>query len=158
MNTTTPFLKPFLKMSVMHLFVPRVVAIILVILGVMILIQRAQACKKNGKPFINFKGYRFFEPGYDKVKFWGSVILFVLYIASLPIIHFVPAGILFVTLYNILYTNCINLQKIFKQKNAHDYGLPMVNVKDLIISVIIGVIMSVFLWVLFYKLFNITLP
>jgi len=155
---TTPFLKPYLKMSVMHLFVPKAVAIILAILAVVLLIQRAKACKKNGKPFINFKGYRFFQPGYDKVKFWGSVILFVLYIAVLPVIHFVPAGILFVTLYNILYTNCINLQKIFGQKDAHDYDLPMVNVKDLIISVVVGVVMSVFLWVLFYKLFNITLP
>ena len=42
-NTTpaTPFLKPYLKMSVMHLFVPRVVAIILVILGIVLALQRA---------------------------------------------------------------------------------------------------------------------
>ena len=155
---TTPFLKPYLKMSVMHLFVPKAVAIILAILGVALIIQRMKECKKKGKPFFNFKGYRFFDPSYDKVKFWGSVILFVLYVASLPVIHFVPAGIIFVTLYNILYTNCINLQKIFKQKNAHDYDLPMVNVKDLIISVVIGVVVSVFLWALFFKVFNITLP
>ena len=155
---STPFLKPFLKMSVMHQFMPKAVAIILVILGIALIFQRAKECKKKGKPFINFKGYRFFEPGYDKVKFWGSVILFVLYIALLPVIHFVPAGIIFVTLYNILYTNCINLQKIFRQKEAHDYDLPMVNTKDLIISVVIGVVFSVFLWVLFYKILNITLP
>ena len=145
-------------MSVMHQFMPKAVAIILVILGIALIFQRAKECKKKGKPFINFKGYRFFEPGYDKVKFWGSVILFVLYIALLPVIHFVPAGIIFVTLYNILYTNCINLQKIFRQKEAHDYDLPMVNTKDLIISVVIGVVFSVFLWVLFYKILNITLP
>ena len=43
MNTTpaTPFLKPYLKMSVMHQFVPRVVAIILLILGIMLALQRA---------------------------------------------------------------------------------------------------------------------
>ena len=150
--------KEALKMKNMHTFFPKAVGVICVILLIAILIQRALRCKREGTPFINFKNYHFFKPGYDKVKFWGSVILFVLYIALLPVIHFVPAGIIFVTLYNILYTNCINLQKIFGQKNAHGYDMPMVNVKDLVISVVIGVIFSVFLWVLFFKVFNITLP
>ena len=36
--------------------------------------------------------------------------------------------------------------------------MPMVNVKDLLISLAIAVIFSVGLWLLFFKVFNITLP
>ena len=142
----------------MHLFFPSVIGIICGILLVVILIQRAIRCKKEGKPFINFKNYHFFTPGYDKVKLWGSLILFILYIYLLPIIHFVPAGILFVTLFNVLFTNCINLEKIFGQKNAAGYESAMVNWKDLIISVAVAVVFAVGLWLLFFKVFNITLP
>ena len=99
-----------------------------------------------------------FTPGYDRVKLWGSLILFALYIFLLPKIHFIAAGIIFVTLFNILYTNCINLEKLFGQKNSTGYAMPMVNVKDLLISVAIAVIFSVGLWLLFFKVFNITLP
>ena len=151
-------LKEWLKMKRMHLFFPTVIAIICGILIVVVLIQRAIRCKKEGTPFINFKGYHFFVPGYDKVKFWGSLILFILYIYLLPKIHFVAAGIIFITLFNVLFTNCINLEKLFGQKNHPAYNNPMVNAKDLAISVIVSVIFSVGLWLLFFKGFNITLP
>ena len=151
-------LKEWLKMKRMHLFFPTVIAIICAILFVVVLIQRAIRCKKEGKPFINFKDYHFFIPGYDKVKFWGALILFALYLFFLPKIHFVAAGIIFITLFNILFTNCINLEKIFGQKNHPAYEMPMVNAKDLVISVLVAVIFSVGLWLLFYKGFNITLP
>ena len=151
-------LKEWLKMKRMHLFFPTVIAVICAILFVVVLIQRAIRCKKEGKPFINFKDYHFFIPGYDKVKFWGALILFALYLFFLPKIHFVAAGIIFITLFNILFTNCINLEKIFGQKNHPAYEMPMVNAKDLVISVLVAVIFSVGLWLLFYKGFNITLP
>ena len=151
-------LKEWLKMKNMHLFFPKVMAIICGILIVVVLIQRALRCKREGKPFFNFKGYHFFVPGYDKVKFWGALILFALYIYLLPIIHFVPAGIIFITLFNVLFTNCINLEKIFGQKNNAGYAMPMVNVKALLISVAVSVIFAVGLWLLFFKGFNITLP
>ncbi len=145
-------------MKNMHLFFPTVTAIICAILIVVILIQRALRCKKEGTPFINFKNYHFFKPGYDKVKLWGSLILFALYIYLLPILHFVVAGIIFITLFNVLFTNCINLEKIFGQKQSPGYDAPMVNVKDLAISILVAVIFSVGLWLLFFKGFNITLP
>ena len=151
-------LKEWLKMKRMHLFFPTVIAVICAILFVVVLIQRAIRCKKEGTPFINFKGYHFFIPGYDKVKFWGALILFALYLFFLPKIHFVAAGIIFITLFNILFTNCINLEKIFGQKNHPAYEMPMVNAKDLVISVLVAVIFSVGLWLLFYKGFTITLP
>ncbi len=151
-------LKEWLKMKNMHLFFPTAIGIICAILFVIVLIQRAIRCKKEGTPFINFKGYHFFVPGYDKVKFWGALILFVLYLYLLPIIHFVPAGIIFITLFNILFTNCINLEKLFGQKNNPGYDMPMVNVKALITSVALSVLFSVGLWLAFFKGFNITLP
>ena len=151
-------LKEWLKMKNMHFFFPTATAIICGILIVVVLIQRALKCKKENKPFFNFKNYHFFTPGYDRVKLWGSLILFALYIFLLPKIHFIAAGIIFVTLFNILYTNCINLEKLFGQKNSAGYAMPMFNVKDLLISVAIAVIFSVGLWLLFFKVFNITLP
>ena len=38
------------KFSNMHLFFPKVIAVILLILGVALIIQRARACKKTGTP------------------------------------------------------------------------------------------------------------
>ena len=143
-------LKEWLKMKNMHFFFPTATAIICGILIVVVLIQRALKCKKENKPFFNFKNYHFFTPGYDRVKLWGSLILFALYIFLLPKIHFIAAGIIFVTLFN--------LEKLFGQKNNTGYAMPMVNVKDLLISVAIAVIFSVGLWLLFFKVFNITLP
>ena len=151
-------LKEWLKMKRMHLFFPTVIAIICAILIVVVLIQRAIRCKKEGTPFINLKGYHFFVPGYDKVKFWGALILFTLYLFCLPKLHFVAAGIIFITLFNILFTNCINLEKLFGRKDHPAYAMPMVNVKDLVISIVVSVIFSVGLWLLFFKGFNITLP
>ena len=81
-------LREWLKIRNMHLFFPYLIATICAILFVIILIQRALKCKKDGTPFINFKGYHFFRENYDKVKLWGSVILFVLYIITLPVLHF----------------------------------------------------------------------
>ncbi len=151
-------LKEWLKMKNMHLFFPTAVSIICAVLFLIVLIQRALRCKKEGTPFINFKGYHFFVPGYDKVKFWGTLILFTLYIYLLPKIHFIPAGIIFITLFNVLFTNCVNLEKLFGQKQNAGYNAPMVNAKDLVISIVVSVIFSVGLWLIFFKGFNITLP
>ena len=137
----------------MHLFFPKVIAVILVILGIALIVQRARACKKTGTPFINLKGYRFFEPGYDKLKFWGSIVLFALYIIALEPMGFLWASMLFVTLFNILYAESINFKALLGKEKA-----PVVDVKNLITSVIIGVVSSTIIWVLFYKIFNITLP
>lgn len=143
----------YLKFSNMHLFFPTVIACILGILFIVLMIQRAVRCKKEGKPFISFKGYHFFEPGYDKLKLWGSLVLFIAYIACLEPLGFLVASIIFITLFNILFAESVNVKAFFHKGEG-----AVINAKSLLISVIIGVVSSTLIWVLFYKIFNITLP
>lgn len=86
-----------------HLVFPKIVACILVILLVVILIQEYLKAKNAGKKLFNFKDKKFFVENYDKLKFFGSIILFVLYILFLEILGFLVASIIFITLFNILF-------------------------------------------------------
>lgn len=136
------------KFSTMHWFFPRIIIGILIVLGIVLIIQRIVACKKTGAPFIKLKGYTFFPPGYDKVKFWGSIILFIGYVASLETLTFLPASCIFITAYNLLFAEAIyGAEKGFK-----------IDRKNVGVSLLIGVVSSTFIWVLFYRIFNITLP
>ena len=102
-------------------------------------IQEYLKAKKAGKKLFNFKEKKFFVENYDKIKFFGSIILFILYIVALDIIGFLFASIIFITLFNILFD-------------------PVRNKKSTINSVIISVVASVVLWYTFGYIFNITLP
>lgn len=141
------------KWSESHLVMPRIIGGVLIFLAIVLLIQRALRCRREGKPFISFKGYRFFEPGYDKLKFWGFLILMPLYIISLKAIGFLPASLIFIFLFNVLFAESIDLRAAFKGNWS-----AAVNVKSLLTSVIITVIASVGIWYLFGVVFNITLP
>ena len=136
-------LREWLKIRNMHYFFPYLIGTICLILFVIILIQRAIKCRKEGTPFVNFKGYHFFRENYDKVKLWGSVILFILYIICLPILHFAWASVIFIFLFNVLFE--MKPGKLFE-------------VKSVIISAIIAFAGSWGVWYLFFKVFNITLP
>ncbi len=146
-------MKPYLKFSNMHLFFPTVIACILGILLVVLIIQRALRCKREGVPFINLKGYHFFTPGYDKLKLWGSLVLFVGYILCLNPLGFLVSSMIFITLFNILFAESIDLRALFHKGEGK-----VIHAKSLLISVVIGVVSSTLIWVLFYKIFNITLP
>ncbi|NLA98269.1 MAG: tripartite tricarboxylate transporter TctB family protein, partial [Spirochaetales bacterium] len=56
------------KPSTSHWLFPPMIMGILVFLMVIMLIQRAIKCKKQGKPFFNFKNYHFFVANWDKVR------------------------------------------------------------------------------------------
>ena len=127
----------------MHLFFPMMVGVICLLLLAVIALQRFLKCRKDGTPFINLKNYRFFKPGYDKVKLWGSLILFIGYLIALPWLHFVWASVIFIFLFNVLFD---------KQKGEPFKG------KSLIISALISVVCSLGVWYLFFQIFNITLP
>ena len=122
-----------------HLLFPKIVVGILIILAIVILIQEYLKAKNAGKKLFNFKEKKFFVENYDKIKFFGSIILFILYIVALDIIGFLFASIIFITLFNILFD-------------------PVRNKKSTINSVIISVVASVVLWYTFGYVFNITLP
>lgn len=132
------------KRSNMHLLMPTVVIAILVILAVIILIQRAMRCKKEGKPFISFKGYRFFIKDFSPVIFFSSIVLMIVYFYLLPIIHFLPASIIFLMIFNVLYNKPVVDGKLDK--------------KSLLVSAIISVVGPLLIYVLFAVAFGLTLP
>jgi hypothetical protein len=121
-----------------HLIFPKIVIGILIILGLIMFIQALAENKKQGKSF-NFKGKKFFVENYDKLKFWGALVLFILYILSLELIGFLPASLIFVFLFNILFAGAKNK-------------------KSILVSAIISIVASVGIWYIFGYLFNITLP
>lgn len=125
--------------STSHWVMPRIVMGILVVLLVIIGIQRLIHCRKTGTPFINFRNYRFFRPGWDKVKLLGGILTFVAYIYLMEFLTFLPASIISIFIFNVLFDN---------ERTK----------KSMITSGVISVGFSVFIWLIFGVLFRITLP
>ncbi len=141
------------KYSTSHLVVPRIVGGILVLLAVILLIQRAMRCKKEGKPFVDFKGWRLFDKGYSKVKLWGSLLILAAYFFLLDKIHFLPASLIFIFLLNVLYDDSISIPALLGKAEG-----PVIRWRPLVSSAVITVVFSVGVWYLFGSVFNITLP
>ena len=125
--------------STSHWVIPRIVMGILVVLLVIIGIQRLIHCRKTGTPFIQLKNYRFFRPGWDKVKLLGGILTFVAYIYLMEFLTFLPASIISIFIFNVLFDN---------ERTK----------KSMITSGVISVGFSVFIWLIFGVLFRITLP
>lgn len=141
------------KYSTSHLVVPRIVGGILILLAVILLIQRAMRCKKEGKPFVDFKGWRLFDKGYSKVKFWGSLLILAAYFFLLDKIHFLPASLISIFLLNVLYDDSVNIPALLGKAQG-----PVIRWRPLVSSAVITVVFSVGVWYLFGSVFNITLP
>lgn len=123
--------------STEHWIMPIIIMVVLVILLAAIVITEGMARKKKEEPFFKKPG-RFFKKGYDKLKVWGTLVLFAGYIFCLNIIGFTVTSIIFVLLFNLLYA-----------------GLGK---KSVLVSVAIALVSSIFISVLFGVIFNITLP
>jgi hypothetical protein len=130
---------------------------ILALLLAVMIIQRAVQCRRKGEPFLDMKTMRFFEPGWDKVKLFGSVVLFPLYIRAMEMIGFLAASIIFVFLYSVLYYGVEKLREI---PAAIASGKPWASaaVRATLGSLAISVIFSTAVWYLFGRVFQITLP
>ncbi len=145
------------KPSTSHWIFPPIIMGILGLLLVIMAIQRYVKCKKQNKPFFAFKNYHFFVEQWDKVRLIGVLLLMVLYFPSMNLIGFLPASIIFIFLFNILFCGVQQLKSIpvaFKTKkfwSNHDF-------RSLLISLIISVVSSTLIWLVFGKLFKITLP
>lgn len=145
------------KLSTSHWIFPPIIMGILAFFAIIMLIQRALKCKRQGTPFFNFKNYHFFEKDWDKVRLPGTLILLVLYIPSMELLGFLPASIIFIFLFNVLFVGIRQLSSIpvaFKTKkfwSNHDF-------RSLLISLIIAVVSSLLIWFFFGQVFKITLP
>lgn len=124
------------KYSTSHLFFPKIIITLLVVLGIIIVLPKLFSALRSGK---RLSVPHFFVEGYDKLKFWGTLVLMILYVLALQRFGFLPASLVFVFLFNVLF--CGTLQ-----------------FKSLLISAVISVTASLFVWYVFGVLFNITLP
>lgn len=123
--------------STEHWIMPIIVMGILAILLVAVIVTEGRARVQAGKPFFAKPG-RFFKENYDKLKLFGTLVLFAAYIFCLDIIGFTVTSLIFVFLFNVLYTG---------------FGK-----KQMIMSAVITVIAVLLISVLFGVVFNITLP
>lgn len=127
--------------STQHWIVPAIVIGVLVILGAIILATEGAGRIKAGKGFFVKPG-PFFEENYDKIKFWGCLVLTVLYFFCLDKLGFTACSILFVFLFNTLFAG--------KDR--------MGNARYHLISLLISVVATLVVSILFGTVFSITLP
>lgn len=127
--------------STQHWIVPTIVIGVLVILGAIILVTEGMGRIKAGKGFFAKSG-PFFEENYDKIKFWGCLILTALYFFCLDKLGFTACSILFVFLFNTLFAG--------KDR--------MGNAKYHLTSLLISVVATLVVSILFGTVFSITLP
>ena len=127
--------------STQHWIFPIITISILVILGVIILTMEGRAHVKAGKGFFVKPG-RFFEENYDKIKFWGCIVLMAAYFFLLDKIGFTVCSMIFLFLFNTLFAG--------KDR--------MKNVKYHLVSLLISVVATLAISILFGTIFNISLP
>ncbi|MFC3040763.1 tripartite tricarboxylate transporter TctB family protein [Virgibacillus xinjiangensis] len=123
--------------STYHLVFPRIIWSILILIGAVLLLSNLIKRTKEGR-LTNFH-FRFFTENYDKVKFYGTIVLLVVYAAILERIGFVPASIIFMLLITLLYIG--NIRR-----------------KSIIISITNSLATTIVVWYVFGQLFDITLP
>jgi len=126
------------KYSTSHYFFPKIIITLMIVLGAIIVIPEIIKGVKSGK-FKAANRPRFFVENFDKLKFFGTIALMILYVLALEWLGFLVASLIFVFLFNVLF--CGTLEK-----------------KSLLISAIISVVASVGVWYVFGVLFNVTLP
>ncbi len=135
-----------------HWIVPPAVIGFLAILLVIILIRRGIRCAKENTPFINLNK-QFMAENWDKMKLLGSMVLLLIYPFAMKAIHFLPASIILIFFFNILYCGVDKLLLI-KQGG----GLANEGVKSVVLSLVISIIGSVVTWFVFGTIFQVTLP
>ena len=126
--------------STQHWIFPTIIIGVLLLLGLVIIVAEGVGRVRAGKGFFTKPG-RFFEEHFDKIKFWGTIALLVLYFALLPVIGFTVCSIIFVFLFNTLFG-----------------GMEHLNAKYLVNSAIISIVAVLIISILFGTVFNISLP
>ena len=127
--------------STQHWIMPTIIIVVLILLGAAIIVTEGRARVKAGGGFFTKPG-RFFEENYDKIKFWGCLILMVAYFGLLNVIGFTVCSIVFVFLFNTLFAG----PERMKNKKYH------------LVSLLISVVSVLLVSILFGTVFNITLP
>ena len=122
-----------------HTIFPKIIIGVLILFAIILFIQSLMKSRKLNCPLFDFKSKRFFIEQYDKLKLFGTLILLVLYIFSMNLLGFVAAGIIFISLFNILYAG-------------------KKDIKTIAICIGIATIETLLVWFIFGYVFEITLP
>lgn len=122
-----------------HTVFPKIIIGVIIFFAAVMLVQALLKAKREKKPLFSFAGKRFFKEDYDRKKLFGSMVLLVLYIICLPLLTFIPASIVFISLFNILYENKMNK-------------------KAIAISIATSAVEVLAIWYVFGYWFEITLP
>ncbi|WP_313164629.1 tripartite tricarboxylate transporter TctB family protein [Sedimentibacter sp.] len=125
--------------STSHTVFPKIILGILILFAVILFIQALMKAKKLKCPVFNFKSKKFFIENYDKMKFYGTIILLALYVICMNLLRFIPASIIFISLFNILYAG-------------------KKDIKTIAICIGIAAIETLLVWFIFGYVFDITLP
>ena len=125
--------------STSHTVFPKIILGILIFFAVVLFIQALMKAKKLKCPVFDFKGKKFFVENYDKMKFYGTIILLALYVICMNLLGFIPASIIFISLFNILYAG-------------------KKDIKTIVICIGIAAIETLLVWFIFGYVFDITLP
>lgn len=145
------------KPSTSHWLFPPIIMGILAILLAVILVLRFIRTRREGKPFLDLKGARFFVPDWDKVRFIGTLVLFVLYILSMQKIGFLPSSIVFIFLFNVLFAGVGQLRQLIPAARKGKL-FSSAAFKSVSVSLVSSIVFSVGVWYLFARVFNVTLP
>ena len=132
------FLRLNVVYSTSHLFFPRIVSGILIILGACILVKNVVIRLRTRQPLFN-KNRKFFIQDADFLMLGGSLAIFILYVWLLGVIGFLASSLICIFLFNLLFSRTLKLSSI-------------------LVSLVITVISSVGVWYLFSVVFNIHLP
>lgn len=135
------FFKINVVYSTQHWIFPVITISILAILGAIIVVLEGKERIKQGSGFLVKPG-KFFQENYDKIKFWGCIVLMVLYFFLLDVIGFTVCSIVFMILFNTLFGGADRLK----------------NPKYILGSVVISVVSTLIISILFGTVFDITLP
>lgn len=124
--------------STQHWIMPTILIAILIALGIVIFILEGRARVKKGGSFLPKMG-RFFAENYDKIKFWGSIVLMAAYYFLLDKIGFTVCSILFLILFNTLFAG----KDRIKDKKYHLNSVIISTVSCVLVSVVFGTIFAI---------------
>lgn len=132
-----------------HLFFPRIMIGVIIVLVVAIAIKELLSRARKGTLKELFKGFSFFEPGFNKAKLFGTFGLVILYFVLMDYVGrlfpneglgFLSTSIPFMLALSVLFAG----KEVVK--------------KHWIAIVVSSVVTPLAAWLLFGKLFFITLP
>jgi putative tricarboxylic transport membrane protein len=126
-----------LKFSEYHTIFPKIMLTILIFLAVLMLLLNIFKRMKEGR--MKEFHFQFFVDNYDKLKFYGTLVLLIAYGFVLELVGFLPASILFMFLISLLFIG--NVKK-----------------KSVVVSLANSLATTFAIWYLFGQLFDITLP